>query len=116
MAIFRPVRKLYDLPRISGHAQLASTTALGDWHVNHIVVDRQHLLILVSSTSLSTILMRARYVRVLADRLADLVESRLKRYGVDGYLIEARLHAMSPVTIAPTAERSVLGLVESIRK
>lgn len=50
-----------------------SDTALGDWYVNRIVVDRKPLLILVSSASLLSILTPARSVRTLPDRLRELV-------------------------------------------
>ena len=47
-----------------------SDTALGDWYVNRLVVDRQPLLLLVSSSSLLPLLMPARGVRSLPERLA----------------------------------------------
>jgi hypothetical protein len=116
MVILRPVRKLYGSLPLSRDTQLASTTALGDWYLKRIVVDRHPLLILVSSTSLLTILTPARDVKGLPDRLADLVASRLKRYGVDRQLIDAEVNAMSSVAIAPTADRSVIGIMIEIGK
>ena len=116
MVIIRPVRKLYASLPLSSDTQLTSTTALGDWYIKRIVVDRHPLLILVSSTSLLTILTPARDVKGLPGRLADLVASRLKRYGVGAQLIDAERNAMSPVAIAPTADRSVIGIMIEIGK
>jgi hypothetical protein len=116
VVILRPVRKLHGSLPISEDAPLGSTTALGDWYVKRIVVDRHPLLIIVSSTSLLTILTPARDVRGLPDRLADLVASRLKRYGVDPQLVDAERNAMSSVAIAPTADRSVIGIMIEIGK
>ena len=87
------------------------TTALGDWYVNRIVVDRRPLLILVSSTSLLSILAPARDVNGLPNRIAELVGARLRRAGISPELIEAEISAMSPVVLAPTVDRSVVGFM-----
>lgn len=116
MVILRPVRKLYGSLPPSRDTQLTSTTALGDWYLKRVVVDRHPLLILVSATSLLTILTPARDVKGLPGRLADLVTSRLKRYGVERHLIDAEINAMSSVAIAPTADRSVIGIMIEIGK
>jgi hypothetical protein len=79
MVVLRATKKLLSkLP--AAHSRVAgSDTALGDWHVNRLVVDRQPLLLLVSSCSLLSILAPARDVRILPNRLATLVASRLRR-------------------------------------
>jgi len=111
MVILRPTRKLQHALPVSRGAAAESTTALGDWYVNRIVVDRRPLLILVSSTSLLSILTPARDVSGLPNRLADLVEGRLRRHGVVQELVEAEIRAMSSVMIAPTIDRSVVGFM-----
>jgi hypothetical protein len=52
MVILRPTKKLASLLPAAQPVPVCSDTALGDWYVNRIVVDRQPLLLLVSSTSL----------------------------------------------------------------
>lgn len=84
-------------------------TALGDWYVNRFVVDRQPLLLLVSSRSLLSILEPARHIRELPDRLPGLVRQRLQRFGAVGPLIEREVAAMHPVRVGPTRDRSVVG-------
>jgi hypothetical protein len=74
------------LPPVSADDAL-SDSALGDWYVNRLVVDRQPLLLLVSSRSLLAIIEQARNLRQLPERLPALVEQRLKRLGVEGGLI-----------------------------
>jgi len=88
-----------------------SATALGDWYVNRIVVDRQPLLVLVSSMSLLPILAPARDVRNLPGRLSGMVRARLERLGVSTMLIDAEVQAIDPVHVAVTADRSVLGIL-----
>jgi hypothetical protein len=100
----------------TGIATTSSDTALGDWYVNRIVVDRQPLLLLMSSVSLLPMLLPARAVRGLPDRLAGLVEARLRHCGVDPRAIEAETQAMTPVAIGPTVDRSVLGIMVDFAK
>jgi hypothetical protein len=58
----------------------------------------------------------ARDVRSLPDRLASLVESRLKSCGIDVQLIQAERQAMASVVIGPTIDRSVLGIMVDFAK
>jgi hypothetical protein len=88
-----------------------SDTALGDWYVNRLVVDRQPLLLLVSAASLLPALVRARSVRALPTQIGDIVARRLTRLGVARSLIEAERRAMAPVLIGATVDRSVLGIM-----
>jgi hypothetical protein len=110
MVILRPTRKLRKWLPLAETAATASDTALGDWYVNRIVVDRQPLLLLVSSTSLLSVLAPARHVRGLPQILTGLVDARLRRCGVAQATIDAERRAMSNVVIAATVDRSVLGI------
>jgi hypothetical protein len=60
MVILRPTKKLTALLPAAQAVPVRSDTALGDWYVNRIVVDRQPLLLLVSSTSLLPMIVPAR--------------------------------------------------------
>jgi hypothetical protein len=93
-----------------------SDTALGDWYVNRLIVDRQPLLLLVSAASLLPALVRARNVRALPMRIEDIVIRRLQRLRIAKSLIDAERRAMTPVRIAPTADRSVLGIMVDFAK
>ena len=116
MVVLRATQKMMRrLPASSAEPGI-SDTALGDWYVNRIVVDRQPLLLLVSSNSLLALLAPARAVRELPNRLGPMVSQRLERLGIAGELIEAELTAMSPVLVGPTRDRSVLGSMVDFAK
>jgi hypothetical protein len=116
MVILRPTRKLHGQLPPSDVVHVHSDTALGDWYVNRLVVNRQPLLLLVSSTSLLPILVPARDVRTLPSRLADLVRGRLQRCAVETSVIDAEVRAMDSVIVAPTVDRSVLGIMVDFAK
>jgi hypothetical protein len=86
-------------------------TALGDWYVNLVVVDRRPLLLMASSRSLLPLIEPLRDLRSLAGRLPDLVGERLRRLGIDRALIRAEVAAMDPVLVNRTLSRSVLGIL-----
>jgi hypothetical protein len=116
VVILRRTQKLASgLPRIVRPAG-RSDTALGDWYVNRISIDRRPLLILVSSRSLLPILLPARDVRSLPERLAEVVARRLQRLHLPSRIIEAEVRAMAPVVVAPTEDRSVLGILVEFAK
>jgi len=96
-------KTLKRLPPVSADDAL-SDTALGDWYVNRLVVDRQPLLLLVSSRSLLAILEPARNVRELPEQLPGMVEQRLGRLGVEDRLIRHEITAMHPVQVGPTRD------------
>jgi hypothetical protein len=116
MVILRPTRRLHAILPIADSVPACNDSALGDWYVNRLVVDRQPILLLVSSRSLLPMLVPARDVRTLPDRLADLVAARLGRLGVAAPVIAAEQQSMRPVVIGPTCDRSVLGIMVDFAK
>ena len=61
-------------------------------------------------------LLPARDVRSLPDRLASAVQARLKRFGVADEAIAAEVRAMDRVVVAPTSNRSVVGIMVDFAK
>ncbi|MBL0938499.1 MAG: hypothetical protein IBJ03_06380 [Gemmatimonadaceae bacterium] len=116
MVILRPTQKLRNLLPTTNAEALASETALGDWYVNRMVVDRRPLLLFVSSIALLPLLVPARDVRSIPDRLPELVGAALRRLRIAPHLIAAELAAMMPVATAPTRDRSVLGVLVDTAK
>ena len=116
MVILRPTKKLGSSLPTSETVPVCDDTALGEWYINRIVVDRQPLLLLVSSASLLPMLLPARDVRGLPGRLGRLVAARLLRCGIDARVVDAEEQAMRPVVIGPTVDRSVLGLMVGFAK
>jgi hypothetical protein len=116
MVILRPTRKLFRDLSPSQDIVGDSDTALGDWYVNRLVVDRRPLLLVVSSKSLLSLLVPARDVRLLPTQLATHVGNRLRRLGVGEALVRAELAAMTPVVVSPTRDRSVMGTIVDFAK
>ncbi|MBK8006072.1 MAG: hypothetical protein IPK12_19725 [Gemmatimonadetes bacterium] len=107
--MLRPTRRLFPALPPTAPAESASDTALGDWYVNRLVVDRRPLLLLTSSRGLLPLLVPAREVKTLPGRLATLVAARLHRLGAPPSVVDAECAAMVPVRVARTTDRSVLG-------
>jgi len=116
MVVLRATRRVLSKLAPAAGRVVASDTALGDWYVNRLIVDRQPLLLLVSSLSLLSILAPAREVWTLPTRLATLVASRLRRLGITESLIDSEVAAMDPVCVAATQDRSVLGSMVDFAK
>jgi hypothetical protein len=116
MVILRPTKKLSSLLPTVEAVPLCDDTALGDWYVNRIVIDRKPLLLLVSSLSLLPMLLPARDVRGLPGRLGELVAARLQKCGIDARAIDAEQQGMRPVVIGRTVDRSVLGIMVDFAK
>ena len=116
MVILRPTRKLRTALPVTSDVSTPSDTALGDWYVNRIVVDRRPLLLLVSAASLLPLLVPAREVGELPNRIAELVERRLTRLGIASRMIEAEHRAMSRVATGATRDRSILGIMVDFAK
>lgn len=108
-------RVLRTLPQSSGEGD-TSDTALGDWYVNRIVVDRQPLLLLVSARSLLAMLAPARDVRNLPNRSGNLAGHRLERLDVDREVLRSEVSAMDTVRVGRTEDRSVTGQMVDFAK
>jgi hypothetical protein len=114
--VLRATRKVLKSLVVSASDADISDTALGDWYVNRVVVDRQPLLLLVSSASLLSIVTYARDVKSLPDRLAQAVGSRLQRLGVHDDVIAAEIQRMETVRVGSTCDRSVVGQMVDFAK
>jgi hypothetical protein len=116
MVVLRATQKVLHLMEKQTTDDARSDTALGDWYVKRLVVDRHPLFLLVSSESLLSILIPARDARHLPDRLPELVATRLRRLGVAQRHVDAEVSAMNPVAVGPTRDRSVLGSLVDFAK
>ena len=116
MVVLRATKKvLKTLPQSAADTD-TSDTALGDWYVNRIVVDRKPLLLLVSEKSRLSLLAPARNVKTLPDRLKKMVTARLQRLNVEESLIRAEVNAMDVVRVGRTRDRSVTGQMVDFAK
>lgn len=85
------------------------TTALGDWFVREYNVGRNRLLLCTSSASLLTVLIPARNLPHMGNRLAAAVRELLVAMDVPLAQIDSEIAAMGSARIARTNSRSVLG-------
>ena len=116
MVVLRATQKVLRLLPEPVGSSASSTNALGDWYVNRIVVDRQPLLLLVSSMSLLAVVIKARDVAALPQRLAAVIGARLRRLGIAGEILASEVEAASAVAVAKTVDRSVTGQMVEFAK
>ena len=116
MLVLRATQKVLRLLPQSAGDEDVSDTALGDWYINRTVIDRQPLLLCVSSNSLLALLTPASDVKSLPGRFPKLVAQRLELLGIDAYLIASELTAMQDVRVGRTLDRSVLGTMVDFAK
>lgn len=109
MMVVRATQRLRRyLPPIQ-NVDLLSDRALGDWYGNRLVVDRQPLLLLMNAETLLTILLPARDLKTLPQRLSAIVAARLRRLNMPPEIIERETKVSAPARIAVTLDRSLLG-------
>lgn len=116
MVVLRATQKLLKSWQVTVEDGDESSTALGDWYCNRIVVDRRHLVLLISARSRLAILTSGRDVRTLPSRLPDLVAARLGRLGIAERLIRLEVNAMSVVRVGRTQDRSLTGQMVDFAK
>ncbi len=111
MLVVRGTKKLRD--RVRGPAagdDDVSTGVLGDWFVTALPWKPQVALAVNARTFLPVFVPLAPAGKLL-DRLTDEIARILTLHGVDPAVIEAERKAMVEVRIAPTNDRSVVGVM-----
>ena len=116
MVVLRGTQKLLKVLQATATPSDVSDTALGDWYVNRIVVDRQPLLLCVAANSLLAVIAPAQNVKSLPLHFSELVANRLRRLGAEKNAIDAELAAMQPVCVGKTRDRSVVGTMVDFDK
>ena len=94
----------------------SSTTRLGDWYANLLYVHRRPLFLCVSEVTLLPVVVGARGSEQLATRLAASLGEVLTALGVSEAAIREEQAAMSQITIAATANRTVLGSMNDFQR
>jgi hypothetical protein len=116
MVVLRRTQKLLKALPATATASEISDTALGDWYINRIVIDRQPLLLGMAANSLLSLVAPARNVKALPTYFPDLVAERLRRLGAKNSAIDAELLAMQPVRVGKTQDRSIVGTMVDFAK
>ncbi len=105
------LRRFLGATPVSEEPLAHSDTALGDWYVTRIVVDRRPLLVAVSANGYLPLIAPARHLTDLAERFPELVAGRLKRLHLSARAWFGEVDAMEEVVIAPTGDRVVNGVL-----
>ncbi|MEX2660141.1 MAG: plasmid pRiA4b ORF-3 family protein [Acidimicrobiales bacterium] len=111
MLVIRGTKKLRD--RVKGLAAAdddVSTTELGDWFATALFW-RPQVALLVNTRTFLPVFIELAPAATLLDRAPAAIEEVLRRHGVDEAFLTGEREAMSEVRIAPTNDRSVLGVM-----
>jgi hypothetical protein len=111
MLVVRGTKKLRDRLRSTAAAHGdVSTTILGDWFANALFWKPQ-VALLVNERTLLPLYLPLAPAATLLDRVPDAIASLLRRHGVDDEIIASELAAMADARIAPTNNRSIVGVM-----
>jgi hypothetical protein len=109
--VVRGTKKLRDrLKAPPAAADDATTTVLGDWFAN-VLFWRPHTVLLVNSRTLLPVFMPLAPGVTLLDRIPAAIATHLHAHGASEDFLAAELAAMNEIRIAPTNDRSVLGVM-----
>lgn len=111
MLVIRGTKKLRD--RVKGAPAGdgdVSTTSLGDWFATALFW-RPQVALLVNSRTLLPVFMELAPAATLLDRTPAAVEAVLRRHGISDHFLTTERDAMREVRIAPTNDRSVVGVM-----
>ena len=87
----------------------ASTGQLGDCYANLLIIQRQHLLLLVSERTLLPVLIPAKDLASFPERLPAAFAEILGSIGIPDGKIQTEMFGMAAWSFAKTANRQVLG-------
>ncbi len=111
MLVVRGTKKLRD--RVKGAPagdDDVSTTALGDWFATALFW-RPQVALLVNARTFIPVFIELAPAAKLLDRVPAAIEAALRAHGVDEAIIATEVEAMTDVRLAPTNDRSVLGVM-----
>lgn len=93
-----------------------STTLLGAWYVNLLIVRRQHILLLVNERTLLPVLMPAKNLALFPKQFPAVLSEMLGAMNIPPKKILAELQEMSEWQFAKTASRQILGSMNDFAK
>src|SRR5687767_8520252 len=106
MLTLRCTQKLLKRMKVRPADAAASTTSLGDWYANYVILQRRRLVICCAGRSLLPLIIAASPLATLAMRMREGLGALLGDLGVPPRSIKQELDAMNDVVIAETNDRS----------
>jgi hypothetical protein len=114
MLVIRGTKKLRD--RVKGPSAETfdvSTTELGDWFATALFW-RPQVALLVNQRTFVPVFLPLAPAATLPDRVPAAIEAVLRGHGVDEAFLTAEREAMGEVRVAPTDDRSVVGVMNEL--
>jgi hypothetical protein len=107
MLVLRCTRKLLDRLRLEpATTELPSTTVLGDWYATILITRPAHLVLLVNERSRFPVVLPARELSTLPDRIPEAIADVLSDLGADASVIARERAAMGEISCDTTRSRS----------
>ena len=101
------------MPALVASESAESTTALGDWFANALFW-RPQVALLVNERTLLPVFVALAPAATLLDRVPGAIESVLRLHGASEEFLAAEREAMREVRVAPTNNRSVVGVMNEL--
>src|ERR1017187_5495704 len=108
MVVLRCTRKLLGRmgkPGVTEGALPKSTTRLGDWYANVVVVHRQHVVLAVSGVTLLPVLVPAAPYKTMIPRIAEAAGQILRALKIGEDKVAAEEETMRDAVMATTNNR-----------
>lgn len=116
MLIVRPVGALAKRMNVKLRENSSESTGiLGDWFAQGMVLDRQQLILCVSKNGRLPVLMHAAPYASFPERFAEELKSVLLNLRISPEKVDAELSQMTPVILAKTNDRSILGSMKEFK-
>lgn len=93
-----------------------STTALGDWYLTVLRMRHGHFVLAVAGATLLPVVLPAREMKTLPERLAVAIGAVLASYGVPSSAVEREIAAMTEIRYARTDNRSTVGVLINLEQ
>ena len=95
-------------------ADAQADTLLGDWYANVLITRPSHLVLCVSERTLLPVVVVAKGIKYLPQRVVDAVAPVLRELRVEPSAIEAELAAMRTWHVGRTASKRVVGSLNEL--
>lgn len=89
-------------------------TLLGDWYANVLVARPNHLVLCVSERTLLPVVVPAKDIKRLPDRLVEALQLVLRGLHIELSSIDAEIGAMRTCRVGRTASKRVLGSLNEL--